>query len=110
MGIESREGIDLAPVDLRDPDACEWLEACIWPDVPGRLDRFRAAAEQARHEPPTLHRGNALDLLGPVVDRQPTDRLPVVFTTWALAYLDAEGRQRVHATLAERGAAAIWRW
>jgi hypothetical protein len=102
--VASREGIDLSPVDVRDDESCAWLEACIWPDVPGRLERFQAAVRLARDDPPTLHRGNALDLLGPVVDRLPADRLPVVVTTWALAYLDRDGRRRIHDALADRGA------
>ena len=37
-----RRGIDLAPVDLHDPDAVRWLECCIWPDQPERLARLPA--------------------------------------------------------------------
>lgn len=101
--VQSREGIDLAPVDVRDRDACEWLEACIWPDVPGRLERFQAAVVSARTDPPRLHRGDALDLLGDVVDSVPEPCVPLVLTTWALAYLPKPGRLRVHELLAERG-------
>jgi len=99
----SRQGIDLAPVDICDDDACAWLEACIWPDVPGRLERFRAAATIARRDPPRLHRGDALDLVGGVVDALPEDALAVVVSTWALAYLDPVGRSRVHELLAGCG-------
>ena len=59
LRIVSREGIDLAPVDLDDDDGIAWLEACIWPDVPGRLDRFEAAVRIARTEPPVMRRGDA---------------------------------------------------
>jgi hypothetical protein len=104
LSISSRVGIDLAPVDVRDPDAVAWLEACIWPDVPHRLERFRAAASLAAAEPPELLHGDALDLLPTVIERVPADHLPVVFATWALAYFSRDGRDAVRATLAEIGA------
>jgi hypothetical protein len=103
MTIQSREGIDLAPVDVRDRDACEWLKACIWPDVPGRLERFEAAVAYARVAPPLLHRGDALDLLDDVVAAVPDSCVPLVFTTWALAYFDKPGRSRLHELLVEQG-------
>lgn len=31
-----RRGVDLHPVDIRDPDAVLWLRALVWPDHPGR--------------------------------------------------------------------------
>lgn len=104
ISFTSREGIDLSPVDVHDDEAIAWLAACIWPDVPGRLERFHAAVELARSDPPRLHRGNALDLLGDVVDQAPAHAVPVVFSTWALAYFDKAGRQQVYEVLAERGA------
>jgi hypothetical protein len=104
IDIISREGIDLEPVDVNDDEAIAWLAACIWPDVPGRLERFRAAVSLARSDPPRLHRGNALDRLGGIVDEVPRHAVPVVFSTWALAYFDKEDRQRVYDLLAERGA------
>jgi hypothetical protein len=103
LAIESREGIDLAPIDVRDPRACAWLEACIWPDVPGRLDRLRAALAHARSDPPLLHPGDALDMISQVVEAVPPRCLPIVFTTWAMAYLDERGRWHLHELLAEIG-------
>jgi hypothetical protein len=103
IGVARREGIDLSPVDVRDNEAVAWLAACIWPDVPGRRERFEAAVALARSDPPRLHRGDALDLLGGVVDRVPAHAVPVVFSTWALAYFDQTGRQRVHEILDQRG-------
>jgi hypothetical protein len=102
LRIATREGIDLAPVDVRDTEACAWLEACLWPDVPRRLERFEAAVAIARRDPPVLHRGDAVDLLDPVLDAIPDDHVPFVFSTWALAYLDRDGRAEVHRVLAER--------
>ncbi len=104
LAIASRVGIDIAPVDVRDPDAIAWLEACIWPDVPDRLERLRAAVTLARSDPPTIRRGDVIDLLVPTIEELPDEQVPVVFATWALAYLSAEDRQRVHDQLAAVGA------
>ena len=39
---EQRLGLDLAPIDAHDPVEARWLEACIWPGQPERMDRFKA--------------------------------------------------------------------
>ncbi len=59
-----RAGIDLSPVDLRDPDDVRWLRACLWPDQRARHERFDAAVEVARvHGPVDIRRGDALAML-----------------------------------------------
>jgi hypothetical protein len=105
LPIAERTGIDRAPVDPCDPTATRWLEACVWPDVPERLARLRAALDIARTDPPPIRQGDVLDLLGPVLDSVPEDIVPVVFSTWVMAYLDTKGRQAVHDLMDERGAA-----
>lgn len=102
--VASRLGIDVAPVDVHDPDACRWLEACVWPDVPHRLDRLRAALALARDDPPTILRGDALDLLPDALHALPDDVVPCVVSTWVLAYLGADERRAVHDVVAEVGA------
>ena len=74
-----RRGIDLAPVDLGDPDAVRWLESCVWPDQPQRLARLRAAVEVARADPPLVLQGDLLDQVGPVVAQAPAGATVVVF-------------------------------
>ncbi len=105
LPIVARTGIDLDPVDVRDPDATRWLEACLWPGVTDRQERLRRAIELARHapHPPQLHTGDVLDLLDPVIEDLPPGAVPVVFSTWALAYLTREGRQDVHDRVAAHG-------
>lgn len=39
---ERRVGLDITPIDVRDPVEARWLEACIWPGQPERLERFTA--------------------------------------------------------------------
>ncbi len=59
--VASRVGLDLAPVSLDDADGVRWLEACLWPDVPGRLERFRAAVDLLRADPPSVVAGDMVD-------------------------------------------------
>ena len=98
----SRIGIDLDPPDLEDPDDMRWLLACLWPDT-GRLERARAAMVVARQEPPTVLRGDALDLLPEVFDGVAPEGVVCVLTTWSYAYLFTEQRQRFVELLAREG-------
>jgi hypothetical protein len=84
--IVERTGLDLDPVDVRDPDATRWLLACVWPDT-GRLPRTRRALEEARKDPPRLVAGDAVDGVTELVLGLPVGVTPVVTTTWMLAYL-----------------------
>ena len=101
-----RRGIDLAPVDLTDPDAVRWLECCIWPDQPERLARLRAAVQIARADPPEVVRGDLLELVGPVVAQAPADVTVVVFCAATLVYLPEPGRRRFAELMAELS--AVW--
>jgi hypothetical protein len=101
--IGSRVGLDISPVDVTDPDARRWLSACVWPGVPDRPERLAAAIELARLDPPHLVVGDAVTDLAPLVASLPHDVLPVVISTWALAYLGRDGRSAVLASLDEVG-------
>ena len=97
--IAARVGIDRHPVDVNDDDEARWLLACVWPDT-GRLPRARLAIEEARRTPPQLILGDAVDAVSEVVLALPADVVPVVVTTWALAYLSHRRRTEFRETLA----------
>ena len=105
LPIASRAGIDIEPIDVHDEDACRWLEACLWPLVPERADRLRAAIAIARTDPPTLHRGRATDLLPTLLDALDRDVVPCIVSTWVLAYFTKEERTAFRALLDDVGAA-----
>jgi hypothetical protein len=98
-----RVGVDLTPVDVRDPEQCRWLEACVWPDTPGRLEQLRAALADARRDPPPVRRGDAVTELPGLLAEAPPGTVPVVVSTWALAYLTPEARRSVYETVAAAG-------
>jgi len=84
-------GIDIDPVDLSVDDNVRWQLACVWPDT-GRLARTRLALEEVRRTPPHIVEGDAVDAVGEVVAGLAPEVVPVVVTTWALAYLAPERR------------------
>lgn len=43
LDIRERRGFDPRPLDVRRPDDCEWLRACVWPGQLDRLARLDAA-------------------------------------------------------------------
>ncbi|MGZ4796727.1 MAG: DUF2332 domain-containing protein [Acidimicrobiia bacterium] len=98
--IRARVGIDRDPVDLADDANVQWLLACIWPDT-GRLPRALRALAELRRDPPSVVAGDAVDRVGEVLLGLPAHLVPVVTTTWALAYLSKERRPEFHDALTE---------
>ena len=102
-----RAGIDLNPLDVRNPDDVAWLEALIWPEQDFRRERLRRAIAVAQADPPLLVAGDLNDQLIGLAGRAPRDATLVVFHSAVMAYLDAESRDRFRGTMArlavERG-------
>jgi hypothetical protein len=96
-------GVDPSPLDLHDLEDARWLVACAWPEDRERLDRLRGAIALAQHDSPVVTRGDAVDDVARFVRAVPPSALPVVTSTWVLAYLPV-ARQR--AFLAELDAVA----
>ncbi len=101
--VVGRVGLDLSPVRTDDDAELRWLEACIWPDQPERLERFRAAVGLVRADPPRLVRGDMVADLGTVA-REALDAAGarahlVVLSSWALTYVAADRRALVAGTL-----------
>jgi hypothetical protein len=42
-GVGQRLGLDISPLDIRDPDNAMWLRACVWPGDRARRERLEAA-------------------------------------------------------------------
>lgn len=101
--IVGRAGIDVHPVRLDDSDGLRWLEACLWPDVPGRVERFRAAVARLAETPPVVVEGDMVSDLRIAVaaarEGRPEAHL-VAFSSWALTYVERSRRAEVPSTLA----------
>jgi hypothetical protein len=110
--IVERVGLDRSPVALSDPDEVRWLEACLWPDQPERLARFRAAVSLLRPDPPLVVAGDMVDDVGSVAHsaRAVASALAgpevhlVVMSAWALTYVRRDRRPLIASALAELAA------
>lgn len=91
--VTTAAGIDLDPIDPTDPDDARWLQACCWPDQTDRFRRLAEALEVAQRHPPTVHRGDALDLVAPFVAEAASHGHPIVTTSWVLNYFEPAGRR-----------------
>jgi hypothetical protein len=89
-----RAGIDLAPIDVGDPEACHWLETLVWPGQEDRRRRLHAALALARKDPPHLVRGDLNEVLPELAAKAPSGATLVIFHTAVLAYLEREARSR----------------
>lgn len=101
-----RAGLDLNPLDVRDPDAAAWLQTLVWPEQEARAERLRAAMDVARRDPPRVVLGDLLNDLPALAATAPADATLVVFHTAVLAYVAPPDRKRFVETV--RGLRAVW--
>ena len=92
--IAWRAGIDLAPIDVTDPESCSWLETLIWPEHQERRERLRDALGVAKQNPPRIVSGDLLDELPRLAAEAPADATLVIFHSAVLAYLEPADRAR----------------
>jgi hypothetical protein len=104
--IAWRAGLDLNPLDLSDEEEAAWLETLVWPGQEARAERLRAAMRIARHDPPTIVKGDLARDLPALAATAPGDATLVVFHSAVLAYVAPEDRKRFARTVAELG--AVW--
>src|SRR5437764_590450 len=57
--VTFRLGLDLNPVDVRDPDAIRWLRALVWPEHCERADLLQRALAVVQQDPPDMRAGDA---------------------------------------------------
>jgi hypothetical protein len=96
-----RAGLDLSPIDLRDPDAALWLRALVWPEHKARSRLLQRAIDFARRDPPRLCAGDALDLLPRVLASAPPEAVVCVFHTHTVNQLSVERREQFSALIAD---------
>jgi hypothetical protein len=97
--IASRVGLDLNPVDLRDPDAVRWLRALIWPEQKDRAALLDQAVAGALADPPPLLAGDALALLPEVFATTLPDTTLCVWHSYTLNQFPQEARAQFVALL-----------
>jgi hypothetical protein len=99
--IVSRLGVDLNPVDIDDPENVQWLRALVWPEHQKRAHQLELAIQMARHDPPQIVRGDALELLPSLIDRVRDDAQLCVFHSFSLSLANGKPREKLEQMLAE---------
>lgn len=89
-----RAGVDLNPIDVRDPAEVQWLEALVWPEHHARRSRLNAAANLVATDPPRLLRGDLVDTVAELVLSAPAGTNVVVFHSAVLVYLEPWRREQ----------------
>ena len=100
--IVARAGLDLNPIDVRDPAARRWLQACAPPEA-ATLARLTAAIEVTRRHPVPLLAGDVVDALPGLLDRFPAGLPLVVVDAYLAVFLPAGKRAKLAAILAAAG-------
>ncbi|MDB5513144.1 MAG: hypothetical protein JWR08_2627 [Enterovirga sp.] len=105
--ILTRRGVDLQPIDVRDPEQCARLLAYVWPDQPDRILRLEGALAIAAADPPPLDRGDAAHWLdGHIRPEAESGALRLVYHSIAFQYFPERTQARILATMERAGAAA----
>ena len=107
-----RAGVDPALIDVHQPEAERWLQACLWPSDTARRQRLDAAVALARAQPAELHQASAgaacIDALSRWLASLPADTWPIILNTWVLYYASAadlaEHRSAMQGLLQRHGA------
>lgn len=105
ISVLSRVGVDLNPLDVRDPATADRLLAYVWPDQPERVARAAAAIAAVAADPPPITRGDAAAFVAAHVAPEPGS-CGVVFHSIALQYFPKESRAAIAAHLEAVGATA----
>ncbi|WP_274423361.1 DUF2332 domain-containing protein [Chelativorans sp. YIM 93263] len=103
LDIASREGSDIAPVAISDPEQRLKLKSFIWPDQPARLQRLDAALSLADETPFRLHKADAADFVGSQLVRRSDSEVFVLFHSIMWQYTPASTRARIETMLDEAG-------
>jgi hypothetical protein len=102
--IAWRAGLDLDPIDVRDPEQVRWLELLIWPGQDHRVETLREAIDVARQDPPRVIGGDLTKDLEALAAEAPRDATLVVFHTAVLYYVPTAGRKQFRAAVDRLGA------
>jgi len=93
-----RRGVDLAPLDVTEPDDVRWLEALLPPDRPERRARLLAAVAAVQDAPPLVVEGDALAAvpdLAAAARAEAPDATLVIAALGTLVYLPPGERDAV---------------
>jgi hypothetical protein len=107
VAIASVRGVDIAPVDVRDPAQAARLEAYVWVDMADRLARLETAVAMIRAQGVALERGHAADWAeARLAEPQAAGVTRVLMHSVVWQYLARDDRERIRLAMAAAGARA----
>ena len=101
--IAWRVGLDLNPLDARDPTARRWLQCLVWPEHYDRAQTLQAALDVAADIAPRIEKGHLVRDLPALIEQAPRGATLVVVHSATLFYLDQPDREAFRAVLARYG-------
>ncbi len=101
VSVGRRIGLDLHPVDPRDPDDRAWLEALVWPEATARLRRLRAALDLVQDVPIEMVAGDAVETLAGVLAGLPDDDPAVVIDSFTINQFSPTQRESLDEAVAD---------
>ena len=99
--ISARVGIDINPIDVRDPEAVLWLRALIWPEHEKRAELLERAVQIVRRDPPTVIRGDGVEVFSDIIGAVPDDSVLCMMRIFTP--LPAVSRNRLSSLISEYG-------
>lgn len=99
--VASCQGIEVFPRDIFDEEDMRWVRAAIWPEELRRHQVLDAAIAFARQNGPTLHQGDASDLLLPLLEAIPQHQTAVVWSSYAVNQGPIAVKERIDRQIAE---------
>jgi hypothetical protein len=108
--VGSVRGIDLSPIDVRDPGARDWLEALVWPENHHQRTLLRQAMAEVAADPPTIWAGDAVDVLPRLAGELPPGQTRVVFHAATRLHVPRDRRDAFDAAIRSLGATGPLWW
>ncbi len=107
IAIARTRGVDLAPVDVRDPAQAERLAGYVWIDAAERLARLSTAIAMVHDRAVELTQGDAPDWVeARLAEPQDAGTTRVLMHSVVWQYLPATARERIRGAMEAAGARA----
>lgn len=106
IAVVSREGCDIAPVDVARPEGRQRLRSYVWPDQSARLERLDGAIALAARTPFSLQRADAAAFVRKKLSVRPPGAAFVLFHSIMQQYLPQKTWNEICAALEEAGRSA----
>lgn len=106
IDVRSRDGCDIAPVDVASGEDRLRLRSYVWPDQPARLERLDGALALAGEVAFSLSHADAAVFVRERLAARPKDAAFVLFHSIMWQYMPRETKASILAALEEAGMAA----